>query len=143
MISPEDVEAMASLAHERYARDGSAPTASVTSWEDLEEWQREANRDSVRFAPVLLTALGLEVSREAVTPGVPVVLDPEEVEAGARLEHLRWARFTVRSGRPDHPDLRPWAELDEATRDKDRSRVRDAVGLLARVGVTVIRQEPG
>lgn len=133
---------MAYLAHERYARDEAAPAGTVAPWEALEEWQREANRDSVRFAPVLLAALGLRVSRGTPAPDARVVLDPEEVEAGARLEHLRWARFTSRSGKADHPDLRPWDELDEATRDKDRTRVRETIDLLARVGFTLTRADP-
>ena len=133
---------MARLAHARYAAGGPASAEPVTPWASLDERQREANRDSIRFAPVLLAALGLNVSRSTAPPGRLVVLDPEEVEAGARLEHLRWARFTRRVGANDHPDLRPWEELDEDTRDKDRSRVRETIELLARVGFTVTRGAP-
>lgn len=140
MLSEDDIDQMARLAHDGYARGVPGADAPATPWEALEEWQREANRDSVRFAPALLVALGLRVSPEPAGQSVQVVLDEEEVEAGARLEHLRWTRFTLRSGKVDHPDLRPWSELDEATRDKDRSRVRESIELLARVGMSVSRE---
>lgn len=50
----------------------------------------------------------------------------------ALLEHKRWVGEKQRAGwklgdRSEsgkrHPDLVPWEELDEATRDKDRIRI--------------------
>ena len=132
LLTTADVERMARSAYARH-RDR---TAGEPAWEDLDERSREANRDSVAFAPVILEALGLRMTRGPA--GAHVRLTDEEVEAAARLEHLRWARFTA-GRRPEHPDLTSWEALDEGTRDKDRVRVLDAVALLAEVGVTVHR----
>lgn len=38
-----------------------------------------------------------------------------------------------------HPDMRPWAELDEDTRDKDRAAVHLIPALLAMAGYRIRR----
>ncbi|MDD9208240.1 hypothetical protein PU560_17490 [Georgenia sp. 10Sc9-8] len=137
MLSDRDVEVLAEAAYRRYLP---ASPGAAHAWEQLDERERHANRDSVRFAPVILAALGLTL-RPADRPAVvPMALTEEEVEAGARLEHLRWARFTRRTGRPDHPDLRPWWQLSERTRQQDRVRVRDLPELTPLVGLRVVRE---
>lgn len=97
----------------------------------------DADRASLEFIPVILAALGLEI-----LPGGSEVaaLSEEEVEAGARLEHLRWCRYTRRSGVGDHPDLVAYDELDEASREKDRARVREIPSLLRGAGLGLHRR---
>ncbi|SEJ25833.1 hypothetical protein [Demequina mangrovi] len=129
------MERLAELAHARFADAAPASPAAV-EWRALDEHTRDANRAWARFQPTLAAALGLRiVPREA--PGARSRLTPEEVEAGGRIEHLRWARFTRASGRGTHPDLVEWGELDDATRELDLMRVRDLPELLAAVGLAV------
>lgn len=107
------------------------------AWSALGETGREANLDAARFAPLLLSALGLEIE-EGLRSDRRTALTDEELEAGARLEHLRWSRFTRRIGRIGHRDLRVWDDLDEATRELDRLRTRPLPQLLADLGYSVI-----
>ena len=125
------------LARAMQRRDALGRGAEPIAWERLGEAEREANLDSARFAPLLLAALGLEIA-EGDRAERRTALTDEEVEAGARLEHLRWSRFTRRSGRTGHRDLLAWEELDEDTRELDRLRVRPLPQLLAALGLSVI-----
>lgn len=133
-----DVRALAAATH---AEDRLVRGLPAVGFGDLTEQQQEANLDSARFAPLLLTALGLQI-REGTHPGSRTALTAEELDAGSRLEHLRWCRFTRRIGRTEHPDLVPWDELDEATRELDRLRVRALPRLLAELGYSVVDAPP-
>lgn len=140
-LSADDVETLAALSHDRF-RESIAPgsPAARRAWSELDDAGREANRDSVRFIPAIVRALGYEIAPVAPEPDAAVAaLDEEEVDAAARLEHLRWARLTRRQGRTDHPDLVPWSDLDEPTRERDRMRVRAIPDLLRQVDLWVRR----
>ena len=94
--------------------------------------------------PTIVVALGYGLRRLPVTASGegPIRWTAEEVEAAAQLEHLRWARFTRRVGRDDHPDLRPWRLLSEADREKDRANVRDIPAKLGELGLVVLEEDP-
>ncbi|MEJ1087930.1 hypothetical protein WDU99_06325 [Microbacterium sp. Mu-80] len=134
MIPDEHVEALARATH---LRDAERRREHATAWERMDASEREANLDSARFAPTILAALGLAIvagdRQERRT-----ALTPEELEAGARLEHLRWCRFTRSIGRTQHPHLVSWEELDEPVRELDRIRIRALPELLGRLGYSVI-----
>lgn len=134
MIPDEHVEALARATH---LRDARLRGKDATIWERMAASERDANLDSARFAPTILTALGLAIV-EGDRPGRRTALTLEELEAGARLEHLRWCRFTRRIGRTQHPDLVSWEELDEPTRELDRIRIRALPELLTALGYSVI-----
>lgn len=136
-LSDEHVEALARAAHRHYAAVRARPSSS---WAELGDREREANLDSARFGPTILRALGLDIVR-GVEAGGRASLTDEELDAGARLEHLRWCRFTRGSGRTDHPDLVPWDELDEPTRELDRMRVRELPRRLAQLGYSVMDRD--
>lgn len=95
----------------------------------LSEREQEANRDHIRFLPTLVRALGYQIEDGEMWADLP----EEVVEAGARLEHLRWVRWTRHGphARPDHPGLIPYDELAEPTRRQDRARIRELPVLLA------------
>lgn len=134
MIPHEHVDA---LARATYVRNADLRGTDITAWERMGAAEREANLDSARFAPTVLAALGLTIvtgDRAQRRRGLTL----EELEAGARLEHLRWCRFTRRIGRVEHPDLVPWEDLDEATRELDRVRIRALPELLSELGYSVI-----
>lgn len=126
--------------HERYSSRMSAERV-VPRWPELDEHQRDANLDSAAFAPTILASLGLAVG-SLDDPRARTVLTDEEVEAGGRLEHLRWVRFTREHGRVDHPGLVPWVELDEEISELDRMRVRDLPELLRPLGLAVVDAAP-
>lgn len=145
MFEPDTEWHLARASHEGHRDDihAGSPAAS-TDFDDLDPQMLEANLDHVRFIPTLLRALGMDVAEGAHDGTVPpLVLTDEEVETGARLEHLRWARLTRRQGRHGHDDLVPWDELDEVVRERDRVRVRAIPELLASVGRVVERAPDG
>ncbi len=66
-----------------------------------------------------------------------------EIEVLARMEHRRWSgERLLRGWRPGerdderrlHPDLKPFEELDDDGREKDRDAVRAIPEVLAQVG---------
>lgn len=137
-MTEEVFTAIARAAFADYRRFRGLPPGD---WEDLTVAQQASNLDSARFAPKILAALGFAVV-SGVHPERRELLTAEEVEAGARLEHLRWCRYTREHGRTDHPDLVDWEELDEFTRDLDRIRIRPLPERLARAGYSLVADHP-
>lgn len=92
-------------------------------WDELDERVKASNRRQVVHEAVQWRALDARGD------------DPAVLECLAEAEHRRWVADRLLSGwshgpvRDDtrlvHPDLVPYAELDEATREFDRSVVRD------------------
>lgn len=141
-LTATEVEALAGLAHARYAESVSDRSeAADRAFDDLTPRMRAANRDAAAFIPTLVAALGYRLTRQTGET-VATAFTDEEIEAGARIEHLRWARFTIRSGQDDHRDLRPWSALPDDVRERDRVRVRGIPELLAAVGVYITSDDP-
>jgi hypothetical protein len=138
-LTPDRLEVVAEALH--------ALSGASTDWATLDEEGRAADRAAAAGIAGHLRLLGLQV-RPAATPRI-AVLAPEEVERASIAEHDRWAAYTRGLGyrrgsaRDDtartHPDLVPWTQLGEATRDLDRLRIRAIPALLARVGLEVAR----
>lgn len=129
------VEGDAQAAHAHLARSARG------GWEQLAETYRDANRAVADHAMIKLWDCGWRRAERAERGGGEVAMRPEEVEALAPIEHLRWSAERLMAGwRPGevrddrariHPNLRPWSQLSETDRDKDRVMVRRA-GELAR-----------
>jgi RyR domain len=146
------IDALAAAMHELYRTQ--EPTA--TSWAELSPDLRESNRAAARALPEQLGQLGYRiVPRSSVaTPPAVTELPNHEVEVLAAAEHERWMGDRRAQGfvhgrskdedanPPTHPDLVPWADLDEATRDKDRIHFVAAARLLADVGYAIVRDAP-
>lgn len=74
---------------------------------------------------------------------------PEEIEELAFLEHRRWCNERLRCGliagsprddeRRIHPDLVPYDELSEQSREYDRVAVRTIMRILEQAGFAVVR----
>ena len=89
------------------------------------------------------------VKASSTDDGAPFQPGEDEIEALARAEHRRWCcnrRLAGwRSGSPRdntakiHPDLVPWDELDEPTREYDRDPIRNLPRLLASIGFRLER----
>ncbi|MFL5870001.1 MAG: RyR domain-containing protein [Solirubrobacterales bacterium] len=150
-------ELLARSMHESYLRDqfalGKTPDdlPNLVPWDELPKDAKQANRD---FATDIAAKLR-EVKRVAV-PTALVDLDrdgarfePDEIERLAELEHERWVRDKQAAGfaygpeRDDdarvHPSLRPYAELPEPEKDKDRTAIRDLPRMLADAGFAIER----
>ncbi len=139
------VDRLARAYHAHYASEyGSGLTPS---WEDLEEDLREANRESARWVPRYVAELGLRMVSGNAESAVRSLPD-DDVERLAEAEHGRWCRAKMGAGwglgdriegERLHPDLVAWADLDEPTKDKDRTRIRQLPVLLAEAGIHLVR----
>jgi hypothetical protein len=154
VISDNQVDQIARAIHERYlaeqTHDGvfMGSTPAMTSWDNLDENKREANRAQARDIEQKLSRIGCRVGRGPATRGFAFA--DQELEALAREEQTRWAAQRVAAGwsygdrRDDaakiHPCLVPWDELTESERDKDRDAVRNIPAVLAAAGLRIIRR---
>ncbi len=123
----------------------------LAPWEDLEESQREDNR---KFADDLHAKLNLVGAMLVPMPlrdprQRPFRFTDQELEDLARHEHARWMRARLEDGwtygvptnrkRKISEDLKPWEQLDEPARDKDRNAVRELPDMLALAGFRIER----
>ncbi|SIR83624.1 RyR domain-containing protein [Micromonospora avicenniae] len=125
-------------------------TAAMVPWERLETGFREANLQQARNIGAKLIALGYTVAPRTGS-GVDRI-DDTLIESLAVAEHDRWVAERISQGwrfgevRDDrvklHPSIKPWGELSEAERDKDRDVVRDIPLILADYGLQVVRLTP-
>ncbi len=104
-----------------------ATNPALVVWENLPESLRQANRAQADHIPVKLRAL--TVSRS-----------PEIIEALAEAEHRRWIAEKILAGwrhaerrdnaRQLHPSLKPYSQLSEPEKQKDRDTV---LGVMERI----------
>lgn len=124
-------------------------TAAMVPWERLDDGYRQANRDQARDIGAKLTAIGCTIApRNGVDTGMDLT-DDTQVESLAIAEHDRWMAERESQGwtfgevrdeeAKTHPSIRPWSELTEADRDKDRDAVRDIPLVLADFGLQIVR----
>jgi RyR domain-containing protein len=153
-INEDLVERLAQAIHEHYLHDqllrgvpmGSRP--AMVLWSDLDEDKRQANRGQADGIGGHLADIQCTVApRTADTPTFTYRTD--EVERLAPREHERWCAERTRAGwrygprRNDAkkviPSLRPWSELGDDDRDKDRDAIRNIPEVLAAAGLQVVR----
>lgn len=101
-------------------------------WDQLNEEQKGASRSQADHIPFKVRALGLDPA--TVRRSDWEKLTAEQVELLARLEHVRWAAYLWMTGwtfaperndsKKQHPNLVPYDDLDEPTKDYDREAVR-------------------
>lgn len=106
--------------------------ATCRPWDELSEEQKGANRSQADHIPFKLRAVGLDPATARRSDWAE--LSPDQIESLARLEHARWAAYCWMTGwthailRDDaakqHPNLVPYDDLDEPTKDYDRAAVR-------------------
>lgn len=130
--------------HERYYQGeisrGRSPgeTPALVEWDRLPEALRQANRNQVDHLPIKHMALALSTS-------------PEALEALAEAEHRRWMADRITAGwrrgeprddaRKLHPSLRPYEDLSEEEKDKDRQTVETALRSLPSAAGTPARTQ--
>lgn len=153
MLVHDDVyDLMAVSAHLTYLRNQRSrgvawrSTPAMVSWPDLSDDLRAANRAQVRAIPDRLRQMGCTVAPAG--DGEHGRIPEPVVDARAVDEHERWTAEKIAAGwtygperddvRRVHPDLRPWAELSEADREKDRAAIRAIPVILADFGLHVV-----
>jgi voltage-gated potassium channel Kch len=150
-------ELLARAQHAQWLRSQQAAGATAAAnpnfraWEDLKDAQRENNR---RFADDVHAKLGLVhcmlVPMPLRSPGqAPFEFTEKELETLSRHEHIRWMNVMLAAGwrygvpRDDahkiHDQIKPWEQLDEPNRDKDRDAVREIPRMLAAAGFAIQR----
>ena len=153
-LEGELLERLARAAHEIYreAQGGRSDLSaseqeSMAAYDDLAEYKKQENLRTVRDVPAKLAAVGcVMVPGRADLP--PIIFTDEEVETMAGLEHDLWMRglgpgwrrgdVTDKAARV-HVCYRPWTDLPENERDKDRKLVRELPALLHKAGYAVVR----
>ena len=156
LISEMD-DARARQFHEGYcAKDrvecekepGRQPAPFNRPWAELPETARNANRITADHFEVKMRSLGYSImSKEA--PAEPVLLQSEQLELLARMEHDRWWADRVLDGwtlsavrdnkRKYHPNLVPYDELTEPIKQLDRDSVLQMIEILDSEGYVIAR----
>ncbi len=142
----DDILPRAVHAHylETMLRTGGAGGTPVP-WDELPENVRHANRAAADHMAVKLAAIDCRI----IAGSAPdFAFTDAEIEDLARMEHRRWsAERLLRGWQPGkrdddrrlHPDLKPFEDLDEDGREKDRDAVRAIPDVLALAGLSIVR----
>lgn len=152
LIRQDLVERLAQTIHERYLigqlQAGATPgVGAIKPWPDLDEKFRRSNRMQAVDIGRKLQKIGCTVAPSS-SKGAPFSYVGDELERLSRHEHARWCQERTDAGwkrgeRDDankrHPDLVPWDELTEKSRNNDRQVIRDLPIVLAEAGLRVIR----
>lgn len=152
LLLQEDHDALARSIHDFYLQgrfdegETLGARASLNEWEDLPESFRDDNRLVADCYALKLRDIGARVVPGA---GVPMRIEPEELEELSRAEHDRWMGSKLADGwvhgavRDDaarrHPDIVPYDELSERIKDLDREQVRAITRLLSHAGRRALR----
>lgn len=127
-----------------------ADNPALAPWARLPEELRESNRAQADDIGRKLASIGCEVRAAITADAEPFAFTGAEIEQLAELEHARFVDerkavgWKYASGAKDFerrtsPQLVPWSELDEPTREIDRATVRSLSGFLAAIGCEVRR----
>lgn len=146
-LDEHELDVVARAYHELYQRSSPDGEVGGTPWDELSDADRAANRASAEAVLDHAADMGYDVVR-VEGPVVPEPIPDDVVEAASIREHDRWAEFKRSQGwvhgperdadRRTHPDLVPWEDLDEPTREKDRVRMRLIPELLAQIGMGLV-----
>ncbi|HVW39826.1 MAG TPA: RyR domain-containing protein [Amycolatopsis sp.] len=153
-LSERITDSLARAVHRRYMRDQAAlgqtaeTNPSLVPWDDLPETLRDANRAQAADIERKLALVGCTMTPSLES--VPFGFEPDEVERLALVEHERWMTERMADGwrygpvrdneAKRHPDLRPWPDLGEDERQKDRNVVLSLPEILADAGFRITRK---
>jgi hypothetical protein len=117
---------------------------SARPWDELDETFRQATRDAVAHIPAKMASAGVDPTLWRGLAGPPrlprevrLIVDDAACERMAELEHERWNaqrrmdgwRWADLSSKDEqrrlHPDLKPYDQLTDATKEYDRTFVRE------------------
>jgi hypothetical protein len=152
-VESDLVDQLARALHQHYVEacraNGDTPhtNPSMVAWEQLPQRLKESNYEQADHIGVKLDAIDAVIV-PALDGLAPFELQPSEVEQLAELEHDRWMRSQLAIGvvlgsarvpGVTHPDLKPWDDLDEPAREKDRTFIRALPELLASKRLAILR----
>jgi hypothetical protein len=147
MIEDSRRELMAHEVHNAFLASGLASGRANVPWASLPPDLQDSNRFQVDALDDHLGALWYEIDVEFDWNAPLAEFTAAEIEVLAELEHMRWCEEKRRSGfhlgprreGKAHPDLVPWASLNEEGRRKDRNAVLVWPAILARAGYRLVR----
>ena len=118
-------------------------------WDRLPENIRNANRAVADHFPIKLCAVGCKMVAKEF--GKEAELDTAEIERLAYMEHQRWLADRRINGwkfaktRDDqnklHPNMKPYNELNEADKQKDRDSVLKMLDVVRSKGYRIVRSD--
>ena len=147
-LQTEIDDALPRAVHAHYLemmRRTGGPGGTRVAWDDLPENVRHANRAAADHMAVKLAAIDCRIVGGLASP---FAFTETEIDDLARMEHRRWSGERLLRGwrlgdrdndRRLHPDLKPFEELDEDGREKDRDAVRAIPDVLALAGLSIAR----
>jgi hypothetical protein len=135
-------ERIARLVHENYVREYPDPhDPARRPWNELAPFYRESNVRQVLTVLGSAVAVGRSWGVSGRTASSP---SPEQLDEMARREHESWLEHHQRAGwtwattrdraAKKHPDLLPWAQLSDESREKTRRGVLETLALLETLG---------
>ena len=154
-------EEIARALHKRYvegevkaAKKANRPARKAAHpWEELDDENRESNRDQARGYSEILDSKGYVIDRTDDWGRETPQFDQSDIEGMAKMEHERWCRFKRRWGwqygeRTDEDRrinnlLKPWDELDGESKEWNRQYITNTPALLLRYGIAVRHRSPG
>jgi hypothetical protein len=122
---------------------------ALIDFQSLSDHLKEQNRAEARDLPEKLAALGYVLLQDVPAGAPSVTVDPTDprVELLAIREHVRWVARKVKTGwrygdprdndKKLHPCIRPWEDLSEDERVKDRLLVLHLPEIVAEAGMTL------
>lgn len=122
---------------------------AMAPWEDLLPDFKQSNRDQADDMCTKLREVGCDLEPSYTIEPSVFEFTAEEIERLSKLEHERWMRERTKAGwtlgpardplRRQSPDLVPWDELTEESREKDREAIRRIPTLANLAGLDVCR----
>jgi hypothetical protein len=147
----EGIEKMAQAIHKHFvdgllsAVNDSVEKAAIRArpgrqdWNELDEMYRESNRDQAAHILAKLASVGCDMV--PTRPGDSAndfAFTEREALALAEMEHERFVAERSQK-QPDHPDLKPWKDLPQESRDKDLRHVQNLPKILFAAGRKIVR----
>jgi hypothetical protein len=122
---------------------------ALASWEDLLPDLKRSNRDQAEDMCAKLSAVGCDLEPSYTIEPSVFQFTADEIELLSKLEHERWMHERLKAGwtlgptrdpvRKKSPDLVPWEELTQESREKDREAIRRIPTLANLAGLDVHR----
>ena len=118
----------------------------MAAWEDLDEYFKEGHRSQIRYLGERLESYDMSIGLRPVLPNTADAISElygPTLEELAKIEHERWTRDKAadgwRLGKEDKelkltPELVPYEDLEESTREFIRKSLRDFPLYLKEIG---------
>ncbi|WP_352398641.1 RyR domain-containing protein [[Clostridium] aminophilum] len=124
----------------------------MAEWNDLDEFYKEGHRSQIRFLGEKLQAYDLNIGLRPILPGASDTIQElygPTLELLAEMEHQRWVRDKMADGwtygpkdseLKRSPEMVPYDELDEKTKEFIRVSVRYVPNYLNELGYELYRK---